>query len=52
MRKGVGDDVNKVVWSLLAAEPALTVEEVVQQYARYHFGSEHEEQMTAVIFGA
>ena len=49
--KGIGDDVNKVVWSLLAAEPSLTVLEIVQQYARYHFGSEHEATATEVIVG-
>ena len=49
--EGIGDDVNKAVWSLLAAEPNLSVPEVVRQYARYHFGSEHEDAMAAVILG-
>jgi hypothetical protein len=49
--EGLSDDINKVVWSLLAAEPELPVEEVVRQYSRYHFGAEHEGAMTAAIFG-
>jgi len=49
--EGVGDDVNKVIWSLLAAEPELTVADAVRQYSRYHFGSEHEDTMADVIFG-
>eukprot|EP01051_Picozoa_sp_SAG22_P013677 SAG22_NODE_1558_length_4129_cov_2.138213_2_plen_507_part_00 len=49
--EGLSDDVNKVVFSLLAAEPELSLETVVRQYARYHFGAEHEEAMSAVIFG-
>ena len=49
--EGLSDDVNKVVWSLLAAEPYLSVEQVVRQYARYHFGSEHQDAMAAAIFG-
>jgi hypothetical protein len=43
--------VNKVVWSLLAAEPELSVDDVIRQYSRYHFGAEHEAAMTTAIFG-
>jgi hypothetical protein len=39
------------VWSLLAAEPSLSIIEIVQQYSRYHFGSEHEDTMTELILG-
>lgn len=49
--EGLSDDVNKVVFSLLAAEPELSLETVINQYARYHFGAEHEDAMTKVIFG-
>jgi hypothetical protein len=49
--EGLGDDVNKIVWSLLAAEPELSVEVIIRQYSRYHFGAEHEDAMTAAIFG-
>ena len=49
--EGLSDDVNKVVWSMLAAEPEQTVESIIHQYSRYHFGAEHEAAMTAAIFG-
>lgn len=49
--EGLSDDVNKVVFSLLAAEPELSLDTIIRQYSRYHFGAEHEEAMTAVIFG-
>eukprot|EP01052_Picozoa_sp_SAG31_P013614 SAG31_NODE_822_length_11777_cov_11.328738_6_plen_1264_part_00 len=49
--EGLSDDVNKIVFSLLAAEPELSLDTVIRQYARYHFGAEHEEAMTTVLFG-
>ena len=49
--EGLSDDVNKAVFSLLAAEPELSLDTVIRQYARYHFGAEHEEAMTEAIFG-
>ena len=49
--EGLSDDVNKVVWSALAESPELSVEEIIRQYSRYHFGAEHEEAMTTAIFG-
>jgi hypothetical protein len=36
---GVHDDVNKVIWSALAWDPALPVREILRQYARLHFDS-------------
>lgn len=49
--EGVSDDLNKHVWSALAEDGRATVVEAVQQYARYHFGSEHEAAMTKALFG-
>ena len=49
--EGLSDDLNKVVWSLLAAEPGTTTTDVVRQYARYHFGAEHEDAMATALFG-
>ena len=37
---GINDDLNKAVWAALNLEPGLSVEEVVGQYARLHFGAE------------
>ena len=49
--EGVSDDLNKAIWSLLSAEPETSVHSAVEQYARYHFGVEHEAAMTAGLFG-
>ena len=49
--EGLNDDLNKAVWSGLAADPSLSVEELVAQYARYFFGADAEEAMTAALFG-
>ena len=50
--EGLSDDLNKHVWSALAADPeATSVVDAVQQYARYYFGAEHEPAMTAALFG-
>jgi hypothetical protein len=35
---GVHDDVNKVVWSCMAWDPAMDVREVVADYSRFFFG--------------
>ena len=48
---GINDDLNKAVWAALNLEPELSVEEVVGQYARLHFGAEHEAAMTQVLLG-
>ena len=37
---------NKAVWSGIAANPSITIEDLVAQYARYHFGADLEEDMT------
>ena len=49
--EGANDDLNKAVWSGIAANPNTTIEDLVAQYARYHFGAELEESMTALLFG-
>jgi len=37
---------NKAVWSGIAANPSITIEDLVAQYSRYHFGADLEEDMT------
>lgn len=49
--EGINDDLNKAIWAILYLEPQLSVEAAVAQYARLHFGSEHEAQMTRVLLG-
>ena len=49
--EGTNDDLNKAVWSGIAANPNTTIEDLVAQYARYHFGAELEDSMTALLFG-
>jgi len=38
--EGLGDDLNKALWSALAQDARLSVNDVVQQYARYFFGAD------------
>ena len=47
--EGTNDDLNKAVWSAIAANPNTTIEDLVGQYARYHFGAELEAPMTALL---
>ena len=49
--EGLNDDLNKVVWSALGEDASLTVEQAVQEYARYFFGPEAENDMTLALFG-
>ena len=49
--EGVNDDLNKAVWSGIAANPSTSIEELVRQYSRYHFGADMEEPMTKLLFG-
>jgi hypothetical protein len=49
--EGTNDDLNKAVWSGIAANPNTTIEDLVAQYARYHFGADLEGPMTALLFG-
>ena len=37
---------NRAVWSGIAANPGITIEDLVAQYSRYHFGADLEEDMT------
>lgn len=46
--EGVHDDLNKCVWSAMAEDARLTVEEAVAQYARYFFGR-HAGAMAAAL---
>ena len=36
--EGINDDLNKAIWSAMSQDHSLSVETVVRQYARYHFG--------------
>ena len=49
--EGVNDDLNKAVWSGIAANPSTHIEELVAQYSRYHFGADMEEPMSKLLFG-
>ena len=49
--EGLNDDLNKAIWSGLAETPSLSVNELVQQYARYHFGADAEDAMVEALFG-
>ena len=49
--EGLNDDLNKAIWSVLAQSPDLAVDELVAQYARYHFGAEAENAMVDALFG-
>lgn len=40
--EGLNDDLNKAVWSAMAEDGRVTVNEVLSQYSRYFFGSEYE----------
>eukprot|EP00911_Craspedida_sp_UC1_P002835 UC1_evm1s2078 len=46
--EGVHDDLNKCIWSAMAQDNSLSVQDVVAQYARYHFGK-HAEQMKVAL---
>ena len=35
---GIGDDVNKVVWTALGWDPERSLDDIMLEYARFHFG--------------
>ena len=49
--EGTNDDLNKAVWSGIAADPSTSIEDLVAQYARYHFGDALETQAVDLLFG-
>ena len=49
--EGLGDDLNKAIWSAIAEDPTLTADEVTRQYARYFFGTAHEDTWHAALRG-
>jgi hypothetical protein len=54
--EGLGDDLNKAVWSALAQDPSLSLRQVVVQYSRYFFGagggaSNETEEWADALFG-
>lgn len=46
---GCHDDINKIVWSMGAWDPKKDVNEVLEEYARYFFGSGFEKNVSAGI---
>lgn len=46
---GCHDDINKVVWSMGAWDPAKDVNEVLEEYARFFFGAGFEKNVAAGI---
>ena len=48
---GLGDDLNKIIWSSMAADPALSFRDVTAQYARYFFGAAHEALWVEALIG-
>lgn len=46
---GCHDDINKIVWSMGAWNPQKDVNEVLEEYARYFFGSGFEKSVSAGI---
>lgn len=47
---GIGDDVNKFVWSALGWDPDRAVEDIVRDYARFFFGEDIAEEVRRGIF--
>lgn len=47
---GIGDDVNKFVWTALGWEPDRPVEDIVHDYARFFFGEDIAEEVQRGIF--
>lgn len=47
---GIGDDVNKFVWTALGWEPDRPVEDIVRDYARFFFGEDIAEEVQRGIF--
>lgn len=48
---GVGDDVNKVVWTALGWDPDRSLDDIVLDYARYFFGWDIAERVRDGIYG-
>lgn len=48
---GCHDDVNKIVWSLHALEPSLSVHEILKQYGRFFIGPQLDESVANGIEG-
>lgn len=49
--EGLGDDLNKVMWSAMAEDATLTPEEITAQYARYFFGAEKADVWVKALAG-
>jgi hypothetical protein len=47
---GIGDDVNKFVWTALGWDPDRPVEDVVRDYARFFFGEDIAEEVRRGLF--
>jgi hypothetical protein len=51
LRTGLGDDLNKIIWSSMAADPALSPRDITAQYARYFFGAANEALWVEALTG-
>lgn len=49
--EGLGDDLNKAIWSAMAEDPSLAVADVIAQYARYFFGASRESDWVEALAG-
>jgi hypothetical protein len=49
--EGIGDDLNKVLWSAMGQDKRLGAAEVVAQYARYFFGADGAAAWEGVLWG-
>ncbi|HOD49906.1 MAG TPA: PKD domain-containing protein [Candidatus Hydrogenedentes bacterium] len=48
---GITDDVNKIVWTMRGWDPAISVEEILTDYARFFFGPEAADTAVDGILG-
>lgn len=49
--EGIYEDVNKVTWVCTLWNPRRTAEDIVAEYVRYYFGSEHAPEWADLILG-
>jgi hypothetical protein len=49
--EGAYEDLNKVIWASLLADPERTAEDVVDEYCRHHFGAPSEGLAAELILG-
>jgi hypothetical protein len=49
--EGVADDLNKAIWSGIAADPRQTAAGIVEKYAQYHFSAAAAPAMASALMG-